>query len=130
MSSNKKIDVLFNSPRVEQIKIINKQEAKDFSHNKLVLCHEGSLPFDRGLKEMVEVVDRLRSNVDLYIIGDVFVKTKEWLELEIEKRQLSDNIFRTGWLPYNSIFSHFSKCDVGLILFRECLMNIMSGFSQ
>ena len=93
----------------------------------LVLCHEGSLGLDRGLREMVEVVDRLRDRVRLRIIGDVFGPQREWLDQEIRRRHLGEAITRTGWLPYAEVGDAVRQGHAGLILFRECLTNMLAG---
>ncbi|TMB98388.1 MAG: glycosyltransferase family 4 protein [Chloroflexi bacterium] len=93
----------------------------------LVLCHEGSLTFDRGLREMVAAVSHLRDRVRLRIIGDVFGAEREWLDAETERLGLDGIITRSGWLPYREVGDALAECHVGAILFRECLENVLAG---
>lgn len=126
LSYKMSVSVLFNVP---SIKLFPQCTAKSFPKNgeKLLLCHEGSLPFNRGLKEMVTAVSALREKVRLRIVGDVFGKEKEWLQQEIRSKNLQDAIDITGWLPYKKVGEALNDCHVGLILFRDCIQNRLAG---
>lgn len=123
---NLSVDVLYNAP---SLKLFPQPPAKSWpaKGEKILLCHEGSLPFNRGLKEMVESVYCLRDRVCLRIIGDVFGKERKWLEREIEDKQLYDSVSITGWLPYEKVGQALIDCHAGLILFRDCMNNRMAG---
>lgn len=120
------VDVLFNGPI---LKLFPQPAFKTWPRNeeKLLLCHEGSLPFDRGLKEMIQAVNHLRDRVCLRIVGDVFGEERTWLMKEIEDKGLHDNITITGWLPYEKVSEAVNSCHVGLILFRDCIENRLAG---
>jgi glycosyltransferase involved in cell wall biosynthesis len=120
------IDVLYNGPDVRQFE---QKVPKSYSleNGRLQLCHEGSLPFDRGLREMVEAIDILKDKVKLHIVGDVFGAEREWLMPEILRRGLQDTITISGWLPYENVGAEVDKCHVGLILFRDCMQNRLAG---
>jgi glycosyltransferase involved in cell wall biosynthesis len=120
------VDVLYNGPSLRLFPQPPPCRWPGPGH-PLVLCHEGSLGLDRGLREMVEVVDRLRDRVRLRIIGDVFGAQREWLDREIERRNLGDAITRTGWLPYTQVGEAVRRSHAGLILFRECVINMLAG---
>jgi glycosyltransferase involved in cell wall biosynthesis len=125
LSHRMNVDVLYNGPIM---KLFQQSLPKTWNDKeRLVLCHEGSLPFDRGLKEMIEAIDRLRDRVRLLIIGDLFGEEKEWLEREVTGRGLMDTITMTGWIPYEKVGKALNDCHVGLILFRECMENRMAG---
>lgn len=126
LKKNARVEVLFNAPSYDN-EVGKSFEPWNFACEPLVLCHEGSLTYGRGLREMVEVVDRFRGKVRLLIIGDVFGEEREWFERELEKRNLANHIFRTGWLPYDDVREVVRKAHVGLILFREDLVNFLSG---
>ena len=119
------VDVLYNAP---SLKLFPQPPSKSWSakDKKFILCHEGSLPFNRGLKEMIEAVCHLRERVCLRIVGDVFGE-REWLKQEIDKRELQDTVMITGWLPYEDISDAMNDCNAGLILFRDCMNNRMAG---
>jgi len=126
LSYKMSVDVLYNAPR---LKAFPQPTRKSYSANgeRLLLCHEGSLPFDRGLKEMIEAVYSLRSRVSLRIVGDVFGEERAWLKREIDEKKLQDTITITGWLPYEKVSEAINDCHVGLIFFRECIENRMAG---
>ena len=120
------VEVLYNGP---SLKLFMQGRPKRWngSEERLILCHEGSLPFDRGLREMIEAVDRMGDRVSLGIVGDVFGKEREWMNRQIRERKLEDIVTCTGWLPYEQVGEAVAQCHVGLILFRECMENRMAG---
>jgi len=120
------VEVLYNGP---SLKLFTQGKPRKWDGNgeRLILCHEGSLPFNRGLREMVEAVDRLRDRVCLRIVGDVFGREREWLNRRIGERNLEDTVTCTGWLPYKQVGDAVAQCDIGLILFREGMQNRLAG---
>lgn len=126
LSYRMSVDTLYNAP---SLKLFPQPVTKSWhaKGEKLLLCHEGSLPFDRGLKEMVEAVYCLRDKVYLRIVGDVFGEERIWLNQVIEDRELNDTIFITGWLPYEKVSEAINDCHAGLILFRDCIENRLAG---
>jgi len=126
LSFRKSVDTLYNGP---SMKLFPQPAAKSFpaKSEKLLLCHEGSLPFSRGLKEMVEAVYCLRDKVCLRIVGDVYGDERIWLDHEINDKQLHDTIIITGWLPYEKVNDAINDCHVGLILFRDTINNRLAG---
>ena len=129
LSYRMSVDVLYNTP---SLKLFPQPATKSWPEKgeKLLLCHEGSLPFDRGLKEMVEAVYYLRDKVCLRIVGDVFGEERGWLKQEIEDKKLHDTIKITGWLPYEKVSEAINDCHAGLILFRDCIENRLAGPTQ
>jgi glycosyltransferase involved in cell wall biosynthesis len=126
LSYQKSVDVLYNAP---SLKVFPQPTRKSWlaKGERLLLCHEGSLPFDRGLKEMIEAVYSLRDRVCLRIVGDVFGEERAWLKREIDEKNLHDTITITGWLPYEKVSEAINDCHVGLILFRICIENRLAG---
>lgn len=126
LSYRMSVDVLYNAP---SLKLFPQPMAKSWpaKGERLLFCHEGSLPFNRGLKEMVEAIYRLRERVCLRIVGDVFGEERAWLKREIEDKELHDTIIITGWLSYEKVSEAINDCHVGLILFRDCIENRLAG---
>lgn len=126
LSYRMSVDVLYNAPI---LKLFPQPATKFWSEKEenLLFCHEGSLPFNRGLKEMVEAVYYFRDKVCLRIVGDIFGEERKWLKREIENKGLHDTIRITGWLPYEKVGEAISDCHVGLILFRDCINNRLAG---
>ena len=119
------VEVLYNCPRLELFKE-NTIGDKPFG----IICHEGSLPFDRGLKIMVEAIRKLKqknSSVKLLIVGDVFGDERKWLNQKVKEYSLENNIELTGWLPYEDVGEHIQKASIGLILFQPTKVNNMLG---
>lgn len=88
--------------------------------DETILCHDGFLTFDRGLKVMAEAVCLLIPNhhVILKIVGDVFGNERRWLDRFIIRNNIDDRIIRTGWLPYTQVGSALAPCHIGLICFQ------------
>lgn len=120
------VSVLYNGP---SLKLFPQPLRKSWPKKgeKLLLCHEGSMPFNRGLKEMIEAVNILREKVRLRIVGDVFGKEKEWLDQEILNKNLQDVIEITGWLSYEKVSASINDCHAGLIMFRNSINNRLAG---
>ncbi len=120
------VSVLYNGP---SLKLFPQPLRKSWPKKgeKLLLCHEGSIPFNRGLKEMIEAVNILREKVRLRIVGDVFGKEKEWLNQEILNKNLQDVIEVTGWLSYEKVSESINDCHAGLIMFRNSINNRLAG---
>jgi glycosyltransferase involved in cell wall biosynthesis len=125
LSYKTNVDVLYNVP---SLLIAPQPQIMSYLNNeKITLCHEGSLTFNRGLKEVISVIEILRDKVKLKIIGDIYGAEKKWFNSEVSKRGLSNNIEITGWINYRDIGKSLHGCNAGLILFRECMQNRLSG---
>ena len=93
----------------------------------LVLCHEGALGFDRGLRDMIEAVDRLRSRVRLLIVGEALGADREWLDAEVARRGLEGVVRRTGWLPYTEVGAALQHAHAGLLLIQDTDPNLRAA---
>jgi len=120
------VDVLYNGPILSLFPQPTERTCLD-AGEKVWLCHEGSLPFNRGLREMIAAVHQLRDKVCLKIVGDVYGAEREWLMQEIEDKKLHDTIMITGWLPYEKVGEAINDCHLGLILFRDSINNRLAG---
>jgi glycosyltransferase involved in cell wall biosynthesis len=120
------VDVLYNGP---SLKLFPQPTPGRWTGGgaPLLLCHEGAMRFNRGLRVMVAAVDRLRDRVRLRIIGDVFGAEREWLERVVAERGLEGVVTRTGWLPYTAVGEAVRECHAGLISFRDSMVNRMAG---
>ena len=119
-SGFKRTEVLYNSTDLSIFKNIERPSDK----SKIIICHEGSLKFDRGLKEMVIVIKKLKERYDNFcflIVGDVFGKEKEFLEKEIKNYGIDDVIDKTGWLPYDKVGEAIANCSIGVIFMDPSL---------
>ncbi|MGB9596989.1 MAG: glycosyltransferase, partial [Candidatus Poribacteria bacterium] len=103
-SGFKRTEVLYNGP---SLSIFKDLEHKPDNSN-IIICHEGTLPFNRGLKEILEVTkllkERYKGKVRLLIIGDIYGKEKEYYDEKVREYQIEDVIDRTGWLPYDEVW--------------------------
>jgi len=96
---------------------------KNIEHkDKVTICYEGSLSFNRGLKRMIEVMkilkERYGNRVELLIVGTIYDEEREYLNQKIEEYSLRDTIRCTGWLPYEKVGETISQADIGIIFFE------------
>ncbi|MFC2056412.1 glycosyltransferase family 4 protein [Chloroflexota bacterium] len=121
-------EVVYNCPIISTIEV---QRGSQTHKDKLTICHEGTLHFNRGLKQMVGVMkvlkERYDSKVELLIVGDVFGKEREYLENMLGEENLHDVIRRTGWLPYERVGEAISQADVGIIFMEPTENNMLAG---
>mgnify|MGYP003801814507 CR=1 FL=1 len=97
-----------------------------------ILCHDGYLTFDRGLKTLAEAVRLLadRHKVRFRIVGDVFGRERSWLDRFVQRHQLVGVIERTGWLPYAEVGKALAPCHIGLIGFQETPNNVVTSSNK
>jgi glycosyltransferase involved in cell wall biosynthesis len=96
----------------------------------IIICHEGVLWFNRGLKLIVEALIILKTtypNFKFRIIGDVFGKEREYLKSKIKENNLQENIEITGWLSYNDVPKAIADCSIGVISNTNEKRNTLAG---
>ncbi|RMG68365.1 MAG: glycosyltransferase [Calditrichaeota bacterium] len=125
----KKIYLLYNVPHpVEEASVPEEAEHQDPEYD---LCFEGFLKFDRGLKEMFELVRRLRARhqkIRLLILGTFVDETaRRWAEAFIAEHQLQEHIVFAGWQPYHKLYQFHRRCRVGIFLYHYSPSNLLSG---
>ncbi|MCH8905351.1 MAG: glycosyltransferase [Bacteroidetes bacterium] len=104
-----------------------------FNEKKLddpIIVHEGILPFNRGLKDIIEMMRLLKKNwprVKLRIVGEVFGEEKAYLKSKKEEYGLEESIEETGWLDYEDVGDHLKDCSIGLITKDYTDNNILGG---
>lgn len=100
--------------------------------DETILCHDGYLTFDRGLKTLAEAVRLLadRHKVRFRIVGDVFGRERAWLDGFVQRHQLVGVIERTGWLPYAEVGKALAPCHIGLIGFQETPNNVVTSSNK
>ncbi len=86
-----------------------------------VVCHDGALTFDRGLRVMAAAARLLaeKHRVVFRIVGDVFGPERDWLEAFVREHCLEAVIQRTGWLPYEQVGDALARCHLGLVAFTR-----------
>ncbi|MBU1873973.1 glycosyltransferase, partial [bacterium] len=120
----KLVDIISNVPNLT---IFNEEGVKE-TNSSIILCHEGSLSFNRGLKEMISLIEEQKYNLKLKIIGDIRGDEKKWLDEKIHNNpSLIKSIYITEWLPYEKVGAAIEECDIGLILFYPTINNMLAG---
>jgi glycosyltransferase involved in cell wall biosynthesis len=106
-------------------------EAKP-SQPPLLVCHDGTLGFDRGLKTMAEALLLVSRDhpVRFRIVGDVFGAERTWLEHYSATHGLDTIIERTGWLPYHEVGAALAPCHVGLSALQYTPNNIVTSSNK
>ncbi len=88
---------------------------------KIVLLHEGSMPFNRGLRLMLEMFcdEYIRSRFQLKIVGTVKGAEKKYFEEKCREYGLTEaNIYFTGWVDYLEVPKAL-KGDIGILFFEK-----------
>ena len=99
-------------------------------NKEVIICHEGSLWFNRGLKLIIKALVILKGthpNFRFRIIGDVFGEEKKFLQKEITINNLENNIEITGWLSYNDVPKKIADCSIGIIANTNEKRNTLAG---
>ena len=121
-----RVEVLYNTPPLWLFK-----EYASKHNDKIVICHEGSFPFNRGLKDLIEVIRLLREKyqqrVELRVIGDFYGNEAEFVEQKIREYHLDKIFSKTGWLPYEQVGEALAQCDIGIIFMEYTENNMLAG---
>ena len=122
------------NPNMRSQVILNGAETHRFKDVKSsiepVIVHDGYLPFNRGLKLMVDVVQLVKKyipEVKLKIIGETFGDEKRFLQKAIAKHRLENTIVETGWMPYEKVPECFNGTAVGIITKLPTTNNVIGG---
>lgn len=104
-----------------------------FDDNKFeqpIIVHDGYIPFNRGLKEIIEALNILKPKfprIKFKILGETFGQEKEFLNQKLKEYNLEDNVEETGWVDYKVVGKHLENCSIGLILKTDTPNNILGG---
>jgi len=122
------VEVIYNCPILPALEVARCSKAPG---GRVVICHEGSLSFDRGLRTMTETMRLLaevyRDRVELLIVGDVFGEERRYFEEKTAEYGLDNIVRRTGWLPYEKVGEALSRGDIGVILMDPTENNMLAG---
>ena len=125
INRHKNVEILENGPILSIFKDMGKSMV---DKNVVHLCHEGHLGFNRGLKEMVSLIENSAARVNLKIIGAVSGIEENWLAAKFKDNPaLLKRIHITGWLPYEEVGNALSGSDIGLITFHPSVNNMLAG---
>jgi len=103
------------------------KKIKTEKENPVVLVHEGTMSFIRGLKLMIALFDDdwFRDNVRLRIVGELKGKELEYFdESKIKNPLLEKCIEITGWVKYENL-SEAIVGDIGIIFFENTPNNYL-----
>jgi glycosyltransferase involved in cell wall biosynthesis len=123
-----RIETILNCPLPD---IFGEVPAREWGE-ETVVCHEGHLPFARGLKMMVKAIEIVNRKypVRFKIIGDVFGEERRWLESYVAEHKLENIIERTGWLDYRDVGTALASCHIGLIAMQKLPNNIVTSANK
>ena len=98
--------------------------------NEITIAHDGYLPFNRGLKEMLEafkIIQKKHSNTKFKIIGNTTGEEKVFFDQFIATNKLEDTVEQTGWVPYQKVPQLLADCQIGIIAKTPTVNNIIGG---
>jgi glycosyltransferase involved in cell wall biosynthesis len=117
LDSKSNVDVIKNVP------LLHPKSNTDKNENEFpIVCYEGFIRFERGLKEIIEVAKLLKDtypSFKLIMVGDAIGKEKELLHQYIEKYGLHETILITGWKAPDEAAAILEECDVGLQMLTD-----------
>ena len=88
------------------------------------------MKFDRGLKEIIEVIKFLKPkhpSIKFKIVGETYNEERAYLSKKIKEYGLEDNIIETGWLTYENVGDELKNCSIGLITNTSIERNTLAG---
>lgn len=88
---------------------------------KIVLVHEGSMKFNRGLELMLNLFtdNFFREQIKLKIIGDISGVEKDYFEKLKKEYLINDSMIETtGWVSYEKLYQHLTG-NIGIIFFEK-----------
>ena len=97
---------------------------------ELLIVHEGSLPFNRGLELMLDALVLLKERkVDfkLRIVGTLKGEEKTYFDEKVKNNGLQDLIQVTGWVAYTDLAKNLQGGAIGLILNTDPQNNTLGG---
>lgn len=121
-----KTEVIYNCSQPD----IFKPHFDEKKLDNIIIVHEGHLLFNRGLKDIIEVIKLLKNdnpNIKFRIVGETYGKEKQYLNQKILEYGLGNNIEETGWLDYEKVPLHLKACSIGLITNTLVKTNTLSG---
>lgn len=130
--------LLSRNPKMATKIIYNYPESRIFNYpfrsekfQQPIIAHEGILPFNRGLKRMIEALVQLKvqyPGILLRIVGEVKGDERQYLNHKMSEHNLYDNIEITGWVPYEAVPDYLKDAAIGLIVKTpKPLNNLMGG---
>jgi glycosyltransferase involved in cell wall biosynthesis len=115
-------EVIYNASIIEANTLPSKEE--------LLIIHEGSLPFNRGLELMMDSLVLLKErkvDFNFRIVGTLNGEEKTYFDGMIRKHDLQDFIQVTGWVAYADLAMNLQGGAIGLILNTDTPNNRYGG---
>ena len=97
---------------------------------EIIIAHDGYLPFNRGLKEMLQafyIVHQKHPTTKFRIIGETFGDEKKFFDEFIKTHNLSNSVEETGWVEYQKVPGLLAECSIGIIAKTPTVNNIIGG---
>ena len=119
--------------KIEYEVIYNASIIKSASYEpvkEVIIAHEGSFPFNRGLKLMLDAIKLMverKLDFKLKIVGEFKGEEKTYFDRFVNEHSLTTYIEVSGWKKYEEIASELMGASIGLILNTPTLNNIYGG---
>ena len=95
-----------------------------------LIVHDGNLPFNRGLKLMLESIKLLRNaipEVKLKLIGETSGAERDFLTSFVREHELEQHVYETGWVNYNQVAGQLNEASIGIIAKEPTTNNVLGG---
>jgi glycosyltransferase involved in cell wall biosynthesis len=97
------------------------RSGKNIGKDKIVLVHEGSMKFNRGLRLMLDIFNDtyFREHIKLKIVGDIYGDERKYFEQKKQEYQIDDSMIEvTGWIKYEEL-SKYLIGNIGIMFFEK-----------
>ena len=121
-----KSEVIYNAAHPN---VFTKQ-VRENKPNPITIAHDGYLPFNRGLKEMLEaykIIHAKHPTVKFKIIGETTGEEKVFFDQFITDNNLQNAVEQTGWVAYERVPELLADCQIGIIAKNPTVNNIIGG---
>ena len=125
------------NPKIKSTVIYNAAQPSLFTdeirNNKpkeITIAHDGYLPFNRGLKEMLEafkIVHSLHPTLKFKIIGETKGDELAYWNEFVRANNLDESVKQTGWVKYKQVAEELAECRIGIIAKTPTINNIIGG---
>lgn len=119
----KAIEIIKNAPYFKKIILKNNLLREEFKieNGKIILLYQGGIIKNRGLKELVEIIEKLDNNYNLVFIGKGNYKKE--LQTYVKNKKIEYKIFFKDFVENNKLLDYTNSADIGIYFIENKCLN-------